>query len=193
MLNSLFQDANALQLFLWITGGLLLLSVGRIISLGRSNREFFKTTAKLENLTKSQQAELIAAHHDAQSWRAKLQRQFDATRVDYATRLEQAERSNAFAQKQVDASIEKALAAAMAKIQQLETELEAAKAAPIIPALPAIETLEVESLSDELASVKAEANVAKQRNADLQRQLLSARRKTPVGRRNGSRLPGRQG
>jgi len=46
-------------------------------------------------------------HHDAQSWRAKTQRQFDAIRADMTAPPGQGERGHAHAQKQADAAIAK--------------------------------------------------------------------------------------
>lgn len=192
----IFQDLPFLQLFNWIVGGLFLLSLGRIWSLGRQNRQFAKDLAKMENWTVVQQAEVVSVHHDAQSWRAKTQRQFDAIRADMTARLEQMERGNAHAQKLADASQEKALVAAMARISELETKLAEAKkapawapAAPISSPLPAMETLHFESLQAELDSAKAESAAQRQQNGELQRALLLARRKQPPARRNGARVP----
>lgn len=192
----IFQDVPFLQLLLWIVGGLFLLSLGRIVSLARQNRRIARDQAKLENQALAQQAELISVHHDAQSWRAKVQRQFDAIRADMSARLEQVERGNVHAQKVADAAQEKALVAAMARISELEAKLAEAKkapawapAAPISPALPAMETLHLESLQAELASVRADAAAQRQQNGDLQRALLLARRRQPHARRNGARVP----
>ncbi|MGV3661204.1 MAG: hypothetical protein ACO1TE_13540 [Prosthecobacter sp.] len=193
----IFQDFSFLQLLLWIVGGLFLLSLGRMVSLARQNRQIAKDNAKMEKWAVAQQAELISVHHDAQSWRAKTQRQFDAVRADLGARLEQAERGNAHAQKQADTTQEKALISAMAKINELETRLAAAKtappsaaaAAPSIPALPAMETLRMESLQAELAGVKADLDAQRHQNGELQRALLLARRKQPPARRNGARVP----
>lgn len=192
----IFQDASFLQLLVWIVGGLFLLSLGRIVSLSRANRQTMKDQARMENLVIAQQADLLSVHHDAGSWRAKTQRQFDAIRADLGARLEQAERGNAHAQKLADASQEKALITAMARIHELETKLAEAKktpawapAAPISPPLPAIETLHLESLQAELASATADAAAQRHQNGELQRALLLARRKQPSARRNGARMP----
>lgn len=190
-----FQDVSFLQLLLWIVSGIFLLSLGRIWSLGHQNRQIAKDVAKMENWAIAQQAELVSVHHDSQSWRAKTQRQFDAIRADMTARLEQAERGNTHAQKLADSGQEKALVTAMARINELEAKLAEAKkapawapTAPISPPLPAIETLELESLQAELASVQADAAVQRQQNGDLQRALLLARRKQPHARRNGARV-----
>lgn len=194
----IFQDASFLQLLLWISGGLFLLSLGRMFFLGRENRQIAKDNAKMENWAIAQQAELVSVHHDAQSWRAKTQRQFDAIRADLGARLEQAERGNAHAQKEADAKQEKALITAMARINELETKLAEAKKAPAwapaaatasIPALPAMETLRLDSLQAELAAAQADAAAQRHQNGELQRALLLARRKQPPARRNGARVP----
>lgn len=197
----IFQDASFLQLLLWIVGGLFLLSLGRIISLSCANRQAAKDNAKMENWAIAQQAELVGVHHDSQSWRAKTQRQFDAIRADLNVRLEQAERGNAHAQKQADATQEKALIAAMAKINELEAQLAEARqapawapAAPVVPVLPAMDTLRVESLQAELTAAKADAATQRQENGGLQRALLLARRKkVPAPRHSGGARVQRQG
>lgn len=195
----IFQDVLFLQLLLWIVSGIFLLSLGRIWSLGCQNRQTAKDLVKMENRTIAQQAELVSVHDDAKSWRAKTQRQFDAVRTDMSARLEQGEHGNAHAQKLADASQEKALVAAMAKISELETKLTEAKkapawapAAPITPVLPTMETLHLESLEAELTSAHADAAVQRQQNSELQRALLLARRKQPPARRHGARM-GRHG
>lgn len=191
----IFQDLSFLQLFLWITVGLFLLSLGRIVSLGRQNRQLFTDHAKMENWATAQHAELTGMHHDAQSWRAKTQRQFDSARADLGARLEQAERGCAHAFKEVEAAQENALATAMTKIHDLEKKLAEALEAPAaseaaMPALPAMETLRAESLQTELTTVMAEAAEQRHQNGELQRALLLARRKhAPAARRHGMRMP----
>lgn len=194
MPNSILQDVSFLQLLLWIASALFLLSLGRIYLVARQNRNLRKDNDRMENWAVTQQAELTSIHHDAQSWRAKTQRQFDAVRADLDARLQQVERAGRSAQQQIDAAREKALAEARARIAELEAQLEEAArtpapaAAPVIPALPAMETLRVEALETELAAVKAEAAMHRQQKADLQRSLLLVRRKQPSPRRNGSRV-----
>lgn len=199
MLHSMFEDASFLQLIVSISAALFLLSLVRIYALGRENREMRKNNLQMEAWAGTQQRELVTIHHDAKSWRAKTQRQFDAVRAELSARLEQAERGNLEVQKQADAAQERALVAAMARIGELEEQLKTARATPAaamstheIPALPAMETLRVESLQGEMSVAKAETEALRQRNAELQRALLLARRKHPSPRRNGSR-PARQG
>lgn len=192
----ILQDVSFLQLLLWISAALLMLALVRIFTLSGQNRRMRKDNAKMENWAIAQQAELTAIHHDAQSWRARTQRQFDALRSELSARLEQSERSNQYASEQVNAAREKALADAHARVAELETQLAAAESGrftsppstPAIPALPAMETLRLESLASELQMVRDEAETRRQQNAALQRSLLMARRKQPA-RRNGSRVP----
>ncbi len=190
----IFQDLSFLQLLLWITVGLFILSLGRIVSLGRQNRRLFTDHAKMEKCAAAQHAELTGMHHDAQSWRARTQRQFDAARADLGVRLEQAERGCAHAYEEVEAAHEKELATAMTEIRDLEKKLAEALEAPAasepaMPALPAMETLRAESLQTELAAVMAEAAEQRHQNGELQRALLLARRKHAPARRHGMRMP----
>lgn len=190
MLKSILQDASFLQLVLWIVSVLFLFSLRRIYMVARENRQFRKDNARMESWAATQQTELVSIHHDAQSWRAKTQRQFDAVRADLSARLEQLERANRHVQQQVQDAQDRALAAARARIAELEAR--APEPAPGIPALPAMETLQMESLAAELAAAKAEAAAGQRENAALQRALLLARRKQPAASRVRARLP-RQG
>ncbi|OYW76574.1 MAG: hypothetical protein B7Z37_08240 [Verrucomicrobia bacterium 12-59-8] len=193
------QDIQILLFGLSIVTGLFLMSLIRIFRLSRSNR---RMAVEDENMTKQaalQQIEVTGIHHDAMSWRAKTQRQFDALRSDLSHRLQQADQGGAHALKELVDAHKKELAATLAKI----TELEAALAAkpvmvapppppvalpkplpppppPSLPALPAMETLRIQSLEADLAAAKTELALSKQQNAVLQRTLLLARRKLPV-------------
>ena len=147
-----------------------------------------------------QQLEVISIHHDSISWRAKVQRQFDALRSELSHRLQQSDQGGANALKELDAVHQQTMAVAVAKISELEAAL-AAKPKPAappvpaavavappkppppppsLPALPAMETLRIQSLEAELAAAKAELATGRQQTAALQRALLLARRRLPV-------------
>lgn len=206
------QDAQLLFIGLCILGGLLLIALTRLFLLSRSNRRMRIECAKMEKQTVEQQVEITAIHHDAMSWRAKTQRQFDAFRTDLSHRLHQSEQGNLHAQKRLDATQEQTLASALAKIAELEARLAAKPATatppaialpetaapfkaagfvkappPSLPSLPAMETLRLQSLESELAAAKAEAAAGRQQNTALQRALLLARRRQPVVRKNAAR------
>ncbi|MDB6006188.1 MAG: hypothetical protein JWR15_3175, partial [Prosthecobacter sp.] len=140
-------------------------------------------------------------HHDAMSWRAKTQRQFDALRSDLSHRLQQSDQGGAHALKGLEETHQKALSDALAQISELEAALAAKPAAafslpvpvpapatesklppppPSLPALPAMETLRLQSLESDLAAAQTELSLSKQQNAMLQRDLLLARRRTPA-------------
>jgi len=200
MNSELPQDVLILNIGLIFVAGLFLLSIGRIFQLSRSNSRMSVENAKMEKQAVLQQMEVTGIHHDAMSWRAKTQRQFDALRSDLSHRLQQAEQGGTHALKELDATHKKELSAALAKITQLEAALVAKPAVvappppvpvpvalakpppppPSLPALPAMETLRFQSLESELAAARTELALTKQQNTALQRALLLARRKLPV-------------
>jgi len=181
--------------------GFFLLSLVRIFRLSRSNRRMKVENAKMEKQAALQQLEVISIHHDSNSWRAKIQRQFDALRSELSHRLQQSDQGGSNALKELDAMHQQTLAVALAKISELEAAL-AAKPKPTappvpaavaavlpkpppppptsLPALPAMETLRIQSLEAELAAAKAEITSGKQQNASLQRALLLSRRRLPA-------------
>ncbi|WP_395752452.1 hypothetical protein [Prosthecobacter sp.] len=191
------QDVQMLIIGFSILVGLFLLSLVRIWLLSRSNRRMRVESAKMEKQTALQQIEITSIHHDAMSWRAKNQRQFDALRSDLSHRLAQADQGGVRALAELEKTHQTALSEALAKISELEAAL-AAKPAPSapspatvaaalpkppplqppsLPALPAMETLRIQALESELASARAELSLSKQQNAVLQRGLLLARRR----------------
>ena len=205
MKSALPPDITLLQICLTLVSGLFLLSLIRIVRLVRANRRMRAETEKMDKQAALQQIEVTAIHHDAMSWRAKTQRQFDALRADLSHRLQQSDQGGVHALKDLEESHQQALAAALGKISVLEAALAAKPVAvapppppafvppkpppPSLPALPAMETLRVQSLESELAAAKAEIALGKQHNAVLQRALLLARRKAPVptGRKSPQR------
>lgn len=215
MFNSLTQDASFLTLVLSISGCLFVISIVRIILLSKSNSRMLKELAQMRKQAALQQVEITALHHDSKSWRAKIQRQFDALRTDYVHRLRQSEKSNAKAQEQLDISQSQALVEALARIQELQAsnksrpalvptllskipeatppneEMTAVMTPSVgegLPSLPAMETLRIQSLETSLAKARVEIASSIQRNSELQRALLLARRRTTNSRKTGGRV-----
>ncbi|MFO1485226.1 MAG: hypothetical protein U1F71_17835 [Verrucomicrobiaceae bacterium] len=192
MLDSIPLDAPSLQILLWIIVSLFLISIVRIVLLSRDNRQMRRLQAQMEKQSAELFQETISIHHDAQSWREKTQRQFDAVRSDFSTRMQQSERSNEHAQKQLDAALESFFAAALARAVASTTAPVSAPPPPqppppsTLPALPTMETLHVQALETELDTTKAELATSQQQNATLQRSLLLARRRQPDNRRKNS-------
>lgn len=183
---------------LCILGGLLLVALLRMLLLSRANRRMRLACAKMEKQAAAQQVEISAIHDEASSWRAKMQRQFDAMRGDFTHRLLQVEQGGRHALQHFEDIQEEALAEARAKISALESRLAAkpAAAAPprpapssasSLPSLPAMETLRLQSLEAELAAARAEIAASGQQVAALQRALLLARRRQPATRKNSAR------
>lgn len=182
---------------LCLLGGLLLLALIRMLLLSRSNRRMRLACVQMEKQMAAQQVEIITIHHDANSWRAKTQRQFDALRSDFTCRLLQAELGGQHALKRLEGIRLESLGAALAKITALEARLavkpttttlqKAAASASSLPSLPAMETLRLQSLEDELATAKTEIAASRQQAATLQRALLLARRRQPAMRKTSAR------
>jgi hypothetical protein len=198
MNSELPQDVLVLLIGLSIVAALFLLSLVRIFRLSRANSRMRVEIAKMEKQSVLQQLEVTSVHHDAMSWRAKTQRQFDALRSDLSHRLLQVDQGGANALKEMDAVHQQTLAVALAKISELEAAL-AAQSKPATPALPppftaalpkpppaslpplpAKDTLRIQSLESELAAAKAEIASTRQQNSVLQRALLLARRRATV-------------
>ena len=186
---------------LCILGGLLLMAMIRMVVLARSNRRMRLACVQMEKQAAAQQIEILATHHDANSWRAKTQRQFDALRSDFACRLLQADQGGQHALKHLEDLQQQKLAAAEAKISELEERLaekpattvlpKIAAPAATLPALPAMETLRLVALEDELAVARTEIAASRQQAATLQRALLLARRRPPAQRKTSTRGPAR--
>ncbi|OYW27998.1 MAG: hypothetical protein B7Z47_06180 [Chthoniobacter sp. 12-60-6] len=198
MKSDLLQEIQVLTIILSVIAGLFLLSLGRIFTLSRANRRARLENEKMEKQVALQQLEVTGIHHDAMSWRAKTQRQFDALRSDLSHRLQQSDQGGMHALKDLEEAHQKALSTALARISELEAALAAKPAAaaslpvpapaaesklpppPSLPALPAMETLRLQSLESDLAAAQTELALSKQQNAVLQRDLLLARRRTPA-------------
>lgn len=207
MLHQLSLDVPFLQLLLWIIGPLFLISLIRWFRLSSANRRMRKEGPKLEKQIISQQIELTGIRHETASWRAKMQRQFDAVRSELSAKHQQAEQGNQFAQKKLDAAQQQTLDAALAKINDLEAKLAARTAAPApeaiaslpkpgglakppqpsLPSLPSMEMLRIQSLESELAAAKAELCFSRRQNAALQRALQLARRRPPATKKTAGR------
>ncbi len=210
MNKELSQDVMAMIIGLSIVSIMFLLSLGRMLALYRSNRRLSAEGVKMDKQLALQEMEVTGVHHDSMSWRAKMQRQFDALRADLSTRLLQTDMNGAHALKELDKACQQVLSGADAKTAELAaakikiSELEAALAVkpvapppppppsipkPALPSLPAMETLRVQALETELAAVKAELALAKQQKSSLQLTALLARRKTPVTTTSARKSP----
>lgn len=84
-------DVPTLKLILSIVGGLLLLSMVRILFLLRTNRRLRESTAKMEKQVLTQHGEILAVRQDSNAWRGETQRMFDAFRAEFSKRLEESE------------------------------------------------------------------------------------------------------
>ncbi len=170
------QDIQILLISLTMVCGLFLMSLFRLFYLSNSNKRLGAVSAKLEKQAVLKEVELTAIQHEAMSWRAKTQRQFDALRSEFSHRLQQSDQGGLHVLKEWEEAQKKELSAALAKISELEAALSAKPTA----VLPAKEILRIQSLESELAAAKAEIASGRQQNAVLQRDLLLSRRRAPA-------------
>lgn len=84
-------DAPMLKLILSIVGGLLLISMVRIMFLMRTNSRLNASTAKMEKQVLTQHTEILAARQDSNAWRGEMQRVFDAFRAEFSKRIAESE------------------------------------------------------------------------------------------------------
>ncbi|MGV3661205.1 MAG: hypothetical protein ACO1TE_13545 [Prosthecobacter sp.] len=107
-------DVPTLKLILSIVGGLLLISMVRILFLLRTNRRLRESTAKMEKQVLTQQGEILAVRQDSNAWRGETQRMFDAFRAEFSKRLEESEQRYKDIQQRAPSSPPAAAAAAPA-------------------------------------------------------------------------------
>lgn len=190
MLPEITLNDSSLKLLLGIVGTLFAISVVRLFLLFRENRRMRRDIAVMEKQSSTLHNDLLAIKHDSRSWREKMDRQFDAMRADFKTKLEQAERHQ-----------DKLLGSVSEKIQKNTTCVDqgcqcgeaAADKAPVssdatVPTLPAIETLKVQGLEAEVVELQEQLNAARQQCTTLQRSLaLSRRRPAPQAHRGVAR------
>ncbi|MDI1313210.1 hypothetical protein [Prosthecobacter sp.] len=167
------QEHQILLFGITLVSGLFLISLIRLFRLSRANRRMGAESIKMEKQAALKDMEVTAIHHDAMSWRAKTQRQFEALRGEFSHRLQQSDQGGMHVLKEWEEAQKKEISAALAKI----SELEAALSAKPVAELPAKEILHIQSLESELAAAKAEIASGRQQNVVLQRDLLLSRRK----------------
>jgi len=90
-LSQITLDAPTLKLSLTIVGGLLLISMVRIVFLLRTNARLKESTAKMEQQVLIQHQEILSVRSDSNAWRGDLQRMFDAFRAEFSKRLVESE------------------------------------------------------------------------------------------------------
>ncbi len=84
-------DPPTLKLALSIVGGLLLISMIRIVFLLRTNKRLRESTEKMEKQVLAQQHQILSVRQDSNAWRGDIQRMFDAFRAEFSKRLEESE------------------------------------------------------------------------------------------------------
>lgn len=81
-----------LKLLLSIVGGLLLISMIRILFLLRTNKRLRESAEKMEKQVLAQQHQILSVRQDSNAWRGDVQRMFDAFRAEFSKRLEESEK-----------------------------------------------------------------------------------------------------
>lgn len=90
-LSQIALDVPTLKLSLAVVGGLLLLSMVRIVFLLRTNARLRESTAKMEQQVLNQHQALLSVRSDSNAWRGELQRMFDSFRAEFSKRLDESE------------------------------------------------------------------------------------------------------
>lgn len=90
-LSQIALDVPTLKLSLAIVGGLLLISMVRILFLLRTNARLRENAAKMEQQVLNQHQALLSVRSDSNAWRGELQRMFDSFRAEFSKRLDESE------------------------------------------------------------------------------------------------------
>lgn len=90
-LSQMALDVPTLKLSLSIVGGLLALSMVRILFLLRTNARLRESASKMEQQVLNQHHEILSVKSDSNAWRGELQRMFDAFRAEFSKRLDESE------------------------------------------------------------------------------------------------------
>jgi len=90
-LSQIALDVPTLKLSLAVVGGLLLLSMVRIVFLLRTNSRLRDSASKMEQQVLNQHQALLSVRSDSNAWRGELQRMFDSFRAEFSKRLDESE------------------------------------------------------------------------------------------------------
>lgn len=101
-LSQIALDVPTLKLGLSIVGGLLLLSMVRIVFLLRTNARLRDTAAKMEQQVLNQHQAILSVRSDSNAWRGDLQRMFDSFRAEFSKRLDESEQRYQHIQQRAD-------------------------------------------------------------------------------------------
>lgn len=85
-------EVPALKLCLWIAGGLLLLTILRIVVLVRANTRLRENVARMEQRVRVGQEQIQALRNDDAAWRGALQHLQDTFRTEFSNRIVESER-----------------------------------------------------------------------------------------------------
>lgn len=103
-LSQIALDVPTLKLSLAVVGGLLLISMVRIVFLLRTNKRLRESTAKMEQQVINQHQALLSVRSDSNAWRGDLQRMFDSFRAEFSKRLEESEQRYQDLQKRTESA-----------------------------------------------------------------------------------------
>lgn len=107
-LSQIHLDVPTLKLSLAVVGGLLLLSMVRIVFLLRTNSRLRETTSKMEQQVLNQHQALLSVRSDSNAWRGELQRMFDSFRAEFSKRLDESEQRYKEVQQRCDTAVKPA-------------------------------------------------------------------------------------
>lgn len=136
-LSQIALDAPTLKLSLAIVGGLLLLSMVRIVFLLRTNARLRESTAKMEQQVLNQHQALLSVRSDSNAWRGELQRMFDSFRAEFSKRLDESEQRYKDVQQRCETAVKPAEFFAPPPPPAMLARIAAPEERPVLP-VPAL-------------------------------------------------------
>ena len=136
-LSQIALDAPTLKLSLAIVGGLLLLSMVRIVFLLRTNARLRESTAKMEQQVLNQHQALLSVRSDSNAWRGELQRMFDSFRAEFSKRLDESEQRYKDVQQRCETAVKPAEVFAPPPPPAMLARIAAPEERPVLP-VPAL-------------------------------------------------------
>ena len=136
-LSQIHLDVPTLKLSLAIVGGLLLISMVRIVFLLRTNSRLRESTSKMEQQVINQHQALLSVRSDSNAWRGELQRMFDSFRAEFSKRLEESEQRYQEVQQRCETAVKPAEVFAPPPPPAVLAKIVAPEEKPVLP-VPAL-------------------------------------------------------
>lgn len=136
-LSQIALDVPMLKLSLAIVGGLLLISMVRIVFLLRTNSRLRDSTSKMEQQVLNQHQALLSVRSDSNAWRGELQRMFDSFRAEFSKRLEESEQRYQVVQQRSEAAVKPTEVFALSSPPAVLAKIVTPEEKPVLP-VPAL-------------------------------------------------------